>query len=116
MLEPGGTEVFEDRGYLARTLGRINEATELFRQAIALNPLRADFYLALGYELYFAEHFDEARDALQRAKELNPDISSLHLTLGEILLAEGHADRALTAMELETGEWEKFSGEITCSI
>jgi len=116
MLEPGGTEVFEDRGYLARTLGRINEATELFRQAIALNPLRADFYLALGYELYFAEHFDEARDALQRAKELNPDISSLHLTLGKILLAEGHADRALAAMELETGEWEKFSGEITCSI
>ena len=52
MLEPGGAEVFEDRGYLARTLGRINEATELFRQAIALNPLRADFYLALTLKIH----------------------------------------------------------------
>ena len=111
MLEPGGAEAFEDRAYLARALGRIDEAIELFRQAIALNPLRADSYLALGYELYFAGRFDEARDALQRAKELNPDISSLHLTLGKILLAEGQADRALAEMELETGEWEKFSGK-----
>jgi TolB-like protein/DNA-binding winged helix-turn-helix (wHTH) protein/Tfp pilus assembly protein PilF len=111
MLEPGGAEVFDDRAYLARTLGRIDDAIELFRQAVALDPLRGDFYLALGYELYFASRFDEARNALQRAKELNPEISSLHLTLGKILLAEGHADQALAEMELETGEWEKFSGE-----
>ena len=110
-LEPGGAEVFYDRAYLARSLGRIDEAIELYTQATALDPLRADSHLALGYTLYLAGRLGEARDALQRTKELNPQISSLHLTLGKILLAEGHADRALAEMELETGEWEKFSGE-----
>ena len=110
-LEPGGAEVFYDRAYLARGLGRIDEAIDLFTQATALDPLRADSHLALGYTLYLAGRLGEARDALQRTKELNPQISSLHLTLGKILLAEGHADRALAEMELETGEWEKFSGE-----
>ena len=110
-LEPGGAEVFYDRAYLARGLGRIDEAIELYTQATALDPLRADSHLALGYTLYLAGRLGEARDALQRTKELNPQISSLHLTLGKILLAEGHADRALAEMELETGEWEKFSGE-----
>ena len=110
-LEPGGAEVFYDRAYLARSLGRIDEAIDLFTQATALDPLRADSHLALGYTLYLAGRLGEARDALQRTKELNPQISSLHLTLGKILLAEGHADRALAEMELETGEWEKFSGE-----
>src|SRR5215469_2954451 len=111
MLEPGGAEVFYDRAYWARGLGRIDEAIELYTQATALDPLRADSHLALGYTLYLAGRLGEARDALQRTKELNPQISSLHLTLGKILLAEGHADRALAEMELETGEWEKFSGE-----
>jgi len=110
-LEPGGAEVFYDRAYLARSLGRIDEAIELYTQATALDPLRADSHLALGYTLYLAGRLGEARDALQRTKELNPQISSLHLTQGKILLAEGHADRALAEMELETGEWEKFSGE-----
>src|SRR5215468_675395 len=110
-LEPGGAEVFYERAYLARGLGRIDEAIELYTQATALDPLRADSHLALGYTLYLAGRLGEARDALQRTKELNPQISSLHLTLGKILLAEGHADRALAEMELETGEWEKFSGE-----
>jgi tetratricopeptide (TPR) repeat protein len=110
-LEPGGAEVFYDHAYLARSLGRIDEAIELYTQATALDPLRADSHLALGYTLYLAGRLGEARDALQRTKELNPQISSLHLTLGKILLAEGHADRALAEMELETGEWEKFSGE-----
>ena len=110
-LEPGGAEVFYDRAYMARSLGRIDEAIELYTQATALDPLRADSHLALGYTLYLAGRLGEARDALQRTKELNPQISSLHLTLGKILLAEGHADRALAEMELETGEWEKFSGE-----
>jgi len=111
MLEPGSSEVLRDRAHLARVLGRVDEAIELYKQAIALDPLKANFCLALGYELYIGGRYEEARDALQRAQDLNPQVSSLHLTRGQILLSEGHPQEARAEMENETGEWEKWTGE-----
>jgi TolB-like protein/DNA-binding winged helix-turn-helix (wHTH) protein/Flp pilus assembly protein TadD len=111
LLEPGNAEVLRCRAHLARVLGRVDEAIELYKQAIALDPLKANFYLALGYELYIGGRYEEARDALQRAQDLNPQLSSLHLTRGLILLAEGHLQEARAEMENETGEWQKLTGE-----
>jgi TolB-like protein/DNA-binding winged helix-turn-helix (wHTH) protein/Flp pilus assembly protein TadD len=110
-LAPGSVEVVRYQAYLARTLGRVDESIELYKQAIALDPLRANFHLALGYELYLANRFDEARSALGRSQELNPQLSSLHLTLGKIYLAQGEAEQAVAEMEKETGDWEKLCGE-----
>jgi TolB-like protein/DNA-binding winged helix-turn-helix (wHTH) protein/Flp pilus assembly protein TadD len=111
LLEPGSADVLGHRAYLTRTLGRVDEAIELYKQAIALDPLRANYHLALGYELYFVGRYDEARATLQRAQELNSQLSSLHLTRGKILFSEGRQQEALAEMESETGEWEKLSGE-----
>src|SRR6266478_5182157 len=111
MLEPGSSEVLRDRAILARVLGRVDEAIELYKQAIALDPLKANFHLALGYELYIGGRYEEARDALQRAQDLNPQLSSLHLIRGLILLAEGRPQEARAEMENETGEWGKWTGE-----
>jgi TolB-like protein/DNA-binding winged helix-turn-helix (wHTH) protein/Tfp pilus assembly protein PilF len=111
VLEPGSATVLGNRAYLARNLGQLEKAIELRREAIALDPLRANFHLAFGYELFLLGRFDEAKAALQRAQELNPQLSSLHLTRGTILLLEGHQLESLAEMEKETGEWEKLSGE-----
>ena len=111
LLEPGSAEVLRDRAHLARVVGSVDEAIKLYRQAITLDPLKANFYLALGYELYIGGRYEEARDALQRAQDLNPQLSSLHLTRGQILLSEGHLQEARAEMENETGEWEKLTGE-----
>jgi TolB-like protein/DNA-binding winged helix-turn-helix (wHTH) protein/Tfp pilus assembly protein PilF len=111
LLEPGSAEVLRCRAHLARVLGRVDEAIELYKHAIALDPLKANFHLALGYELYIGGRYEEARDALQRAQDLNPQLSSLHLTRGQILLSEGHLQEARAEMENETGEWEKLTGE-----
>jgi TolB-like protein/Flp pilus assembly protein TadD len=111
VLEPGSATALGNRAYLARDLGQLEKAIELRREAIALDPLRANFHLALGYELLLLGRFDEAKVALQRAQELNPQLSSLHLTRGTILLLEGHQLESLAEMEKETGEWEKLSGE-----
>jgi TolB-like protein/DNA-binding winged helix-turn-helix (wHTH) protein/Flp pilus assembly protein TadD len=110
-LEPGSASVLGNRAYLARNLGRIDDAVALYKQAIALDPLRANFHLALGYVLFLQGRYDEAHAALQRAQELNPQLSSLHLTQGKILFSEGHPQEALVEMEKETGDWEKMSGE-----
>jgi tetratricopeptide (TPR) repeat protein len=89
----------------------VDESIALYKQAIALDPLRANYHLALGYELYLVGRYEEAQAALQRAQELNPQLSSLHLTRGKILFSEGHGQEALAEIEEETGEWEKLSGE-----
>ena len=111
VLEPGSATVLGNRAYLARDLGQLEKAIELRREAIALDPLRANFHLAFGYELFLLGRFDEAKAALQRAQKLNPQLSSLHLTRGTILLLEGHQLESLVEIEKETGEWEKLSGE-----
>jgi tetratricopeptide (TPR) repeat protein len=111
LLGPGSAAVLGNRAYLARNLGHVDEAIELYKQAIALDPLRANFHLALGYELYIVGRYDEAQAVLQRAQDLNPQLSSLHLSRGKILFSEGRQQDALAEMEKETGEWEKLSGE-----
>jgi TolB-like protein/DNA-binding winged helix-turn-helix (wHTH) protein/Flp pilus assembly protein TadD len=111
LLAPGSATVLGNRAYLTRNLGRVEEAVALYRHAIALDPLRANFHLALAYELYFLGRYEEAQAALQKAQELNPQLSSLHLTRGQILLSEGRQQEAMAEVEKETGDWEKLSGE-----
>ena len=111
LLEPGSSEVLRIRANLARELGQVDEAIQLYEQAIGLDPLKANFYLALGYELYVGTRYRETQAVLQRAQDLNPQLSSLHLTLGQILLSEGRPQEALAEMENDTGEWQKLSGE-----
>jgi len=110
LLEPGSSEVLRKRANLARELGRVDEAIQLYEQAIGLDPLKADFYLALGYELYVEARYKETQAVLQKAQDLNPQLSSLHLTRGQILLSEGRPQEALAEMENDTGEWQKLSG------
>lgn len=110
-LAPGNVEVVQYQAYLARTLGHVDDSIELYKQAIALDPLRANFHLSLGYQLYLAGRFDEATSTLRRAGDLNAQLSSLHLTFGKIALARGQAQQAVAEMEKETGDWEKLSGE-----
>ena len=110
-LAPASVDVLSLQAYLARTLGSVDESIELYKKAIALDPLRANLHLGLGYQLYLARRFEEAVNALRRAQELNSQLSSLHLTFAKIHLAQGQPQQAVLEVEQETGDWEKLSGE-----
>jgi len=110
-LEPGNSDVLNDRAYLAKSTGRVDEASALYPQAIALDPLRANSHLGFGHVLYMAGRYEKAESEFQRAQELNPQLSSLHLARAQTLLAKGHPDEALAEIENETGEWQKLLGE-----
>ena len=111
LLEPGSAAVIGYRAHLSRTLGLVEEAIALYKQAIALDPLRANFHLALGYEFYLAGRYDEALPELDKAQELNPRLSALHLSRMRVLLAQGRPQEARAEIARETGDWEKTSGE-----
>jgi TolB-like protein/DNA-binding winged helix-turn-helix (wHTH) protein/Tfp pilus assembly protein PilF len=110
-LEPGSVEVLRYRSSLARTLGRQDEAIELYQKVVALDPLRARSYSSLGSQLYAAGRYDEAHAMLQKALELNPQKEHDHLIRGQVLLAQGRPQQALAEIEREPTEVWKLLGE-----
>jgi TolB-like protein/DNA-binding winged helix-turn-helix (wHTH) protein/tetratricopeptide (TPR) repeat protein len=110
-LEPGDVEVFRLRSHLSRVLGNLEQATRLFEQVVALDPLRPNSYSALEYLLYVGGRYDEAQAALQKALDLNPQATYVHLTMGEALIMEGKPQQALAEVEKEPIEWGKLTGQ-----
>ena len=111
MLEPGSADVIHGQADLAKRLGRTEEAIELYKLAVGLDPLRANFQLTLGYELFDQGRYEEALAALQKAEELNPQLSSLYMTRGKIFFSEGRKEEALAEMEKEKRDGERWTGE-----
>jgi TolB-like protein/Tfp pilus assembly protein PilF len=110
-LEPGSAEVPRIRSYLARTLGNVDEAIALYRQAIAGDPLRASSYDSLAFLLYCAGRYDEAENLLQRALELDPLATAVHSTHAVILLAKRQPQQALAEAEQEPSDWGRLARE-----
>jgi TolB-like protein/DNA-binding winged helix-turn-helix (wHTH) protein len=110
-LEPGNIEVLRYRSSLYRTLGRLNEAIELYEEVVERDPLRARGYSSLGNQFYSVGQYDKADAMLQKALELNPQKEHDHTALGLVLLARGRPQQALTEMEREPSEDWKLFGE-----
>ena len=110
-LEPGNVEVFSIRSYLFRLSGNPAEAIKQYEKAVALDPLRSNSHLGLGYLLYVARRYEQGQAEVQRALDLNPQVALAHLTRSKILVAEGKPQQALTEIESETLEWAKLTGK-----
>ena len=110
-LEPGCAEVLGYQSALYLTLGRLDEALELYKKVVVLDPLHARSYSHLGYLHYFVGQNQQAEAALQKAFELNPQKELDHVIRGQILLAEGRPQPALSEMEQESSAVWKTFGE-----
>ena len=110
-LEPGSSEVFRLRSYLSRSLGDLDQAIQLYEQAVTLDPLRTDSHLGLAYLLFVAGRYDAAQVELQKALDLNSQAALAHLTRGKILIAQGNPQQALAEIEKEPLEWAKLTGQ-----
>ncbi len=110
-LEPGSTDLLFYRADLEEARGRLDEAIELRKRAVALDPLCSSCYLVLGRDLYETGQYDEANTVLQKALELDPQQGFVHFLRGQILLARGRPQEALVEMQQETNDWLKLTGE-----
>jgi TolB-like protein/DNA-binding winged helix-turn-helix (wHTH) protein/Flp pilus assembly protein TadD len=110
-LEPGNVEVFRLRSHLSRILGNLDEATRLYEQVVALDPLRPNSYAGLEYLFYVEGRYEDARAVLEKALDLNPQATYVHLTMGEALIVEGKPQQALEEIEKEPIEWAKLTGQ-----
>jgi len=100
-LAPGDAENLGQGGFIAMCLGRQEEAVELLKQALALDPLQPERYLRLAQNLRDLGRYEESQGALEKALDLNPHNVWFHETRGEVYLAQGRPQEALQEMEKE---------------
>jgi tetratricopeptide (TPR) repeat protein len=97
--DPYNPDVLCAAAPLAQALGDLDKATTLYRQALDLQPRRAETWLDLGNCLYFQERRLEAAEAYEQALRLKPDYVQAHTNLGTILQDEGRLDEAIERQE-----------------
>jgi eukaryotic-like serine/threonine-protein kinase len=110
-LEPGSSEVLRIQSHLERSRGNIDRAIELNQRSVALDPLRTNSYLSLGYLQYLAACDPEAEKDFDRALELNPQVPYAHQWLSAVLVREGKPQQALNEIAQEPSEWARLSGQ-----
>jgi tetratricopeptide (TPR) repeat protein len=74
-LEPGNPDNVRLAAASAAYLGRFDQALQLGRRAVDLDPLNADSWENLGEIKFFNEQLSEAAADCKKAVELNPDVS-----------------------------------------
>ncbi len=109
-LEPGNAAVVENNASLDKTLGRFDEAVELFQRAIAIDPLSADNYYNLAITLNHAGRQEEAATAAKKALRISPNYAAAHAALAMDYLAQSRPQEALREVQSETNAaWRLIS-------
>lgn len=84
---------------VAAAQGRMAEALQGFREALALAPADAGLHADLAYQFYLAGDLPAAIAAMRRASGLRPDDAYVWSTYGSMLMAAGRNEEAVAAFE-----------------
>ena len=98
-LEPGNSNIV---GTVAlRQLGGVEEAIELIRRAIQLDPVNHVNYYNLGHQHYLMGNLTEAENAMNIFKKHYPNSGIQHYVMSRIKIAQGDLATAVEEAELE---------------
>jgi adenylate cyclase len=98
-LDPNSNIIRIWRASLIQTLGRLDEAIEIYQQALAVDPLNTSIYSSLGILYRKTHRLDESIAILEKQIELKPQYHWAHFNLGKSYLFRGDAARALEEVE-----------------
>jgi tetratricopeptide (TPR) repeat protein len=101
-LEPANADAVRGAAGLAAALGRFDEAIQLERRAIELDPLRVATHFLLSMHYYYAGQLREANKAMRKALELNPQYPDAHTILGRVYLVQSKPEEALAESQKES--------------
>jgi len=99
-LEPGVPENVRMAAGAAKYLDHLDEALQLSRRAVALDPLNAGSWVSLAETEFFIGRLDEAATDGKKAVELSPNVWTGHMLLSKIYLLQGRPADALREIEL----------------
>lgn len=84
------------------TMGKTEEAAQLVRDALKIDPLRAQFYADLAsYEVVLG-HLPQAEQAMRKAIQLDPTGFNYYQVLSFISIQRGDAKTALAEAQMES--------------
>ena len=97
-LEPDNAIGIRGKAGLESTLGRFDEAIQLDKKALKVDPLRISAHNNLGLDNYYSGRWQEAETAYRKVLEMNPDYPGVHESLGFVCLGQSKTDAALAEM------------------
>jgi protein O-GlcNAc transferase len=83
--------------------GKLGQAEEAYRRALALAPNDAQAWTNLGCVLWGLHRFDEAETCLKRAIAIQPHLMEAHNNLGGVLEERGQLERAAERYRIAIG-------------
>jgi predicted O-linked N-acetylglucosamine transferase (SPINDLY family) len=89
------SEALKNQGNANLNNGKLDDAAECYRQAIALNPHYAEAHNNLGVTLRTLGKHDDAMANYRRALEIKHDLVEAHSNLGDALYNLGRLDDAV---------------------
>jgi TolB-like protein/Tfp pilus assembly protein PilF len=98
-LDPNSNIIRIWRASLTQTLGRLDEAIEIYQEALAVDPLNLSIYSSLGILYRKTHRLDESIAILEKQIELRPGYHWAHFNLGKTYLFQGDAELALLEVE-----------------
>ena len=98
-LHPGYANAHQWYGNFLSVMGRAEEAIATFERALALDPLSALKYAALGWGCYFARRYQRGEEECRRGVELEPTSVVAHGWMMLNLLGLGRDEEAVAAAE-----------------
>ncbi len=98
-LEPDSNIIRIWRASLIQSLGRLEEAIEIYEQALTVDPLNLSIYSSLGILYRTTGRFDDAILIFEKQVALRPHYHWAYLNLGKCYLFKGDAAQALVEIE-----------------
>ncbi len=94
-LEPKNNGIRIWRASMATTIGKLDDAVELYEQALLIDPLNVSAYSALGIAYVRVHRYDDAIEIFDKQAALKPDYYWAYFNLGKSYLFKGNAEQAL---------------------
>lgn len=110
-LAPSNSTIVTSAALTELIIGNFDQAIQLSKTAIELDPLNPWARRELGRILTFAGHFEEAWATMTRALEMSPDMTTIHLGLSWIALLQGRYEEALNLIQKEKLAGYRYCGE-----
>jgi serine/threonine-protein kinase len=107
-LAPADPELVTVAGTLALARGDTTRAIELYRQAVALDPVNSVARSWLAFILGITGRLAEARAEYRRVVELIPAAPWSHAGLGLAFMVKGKFEEAAVAAQDDAAEWTRL--------
>ncbi|MDR5171204.1 tetratricopeptide repeat protein [Methylobacillus flagellatus] len=109
---PGALVVYNVLGVALEGQGKLQDAVQCYRKALAINPSISEMHFNLGSVLSQLGHDDEAVTSYRRAIQISPGLAVAHFNLGALLQKKQSIDEAIKhyrqAVVIEPGFFEAY--------